>query len=85
MQMSSTHPKFAATSNFDAALTMMISISHFHYPFSIAGNYVHIPASGLERDNSTVPDFYKEDEVKYHGRKNRGVLALDFWKHSNSQ
>lgn len=43
------------------------------------GMYVHAPRSGLEEGVASVPDFYKPDELKYHGKKGqRGVLALNF-------
>ena len=40
------------------------------------GQYSHAPRSGLEADGGKNPDFYKEDELKYHGRKNRGDRKL---------
>ena len=27
----------------------------------------------------SVPDFYKPDELKYHGKKNRGVVTMNFY------
>ena len=41
------------------------------------GKYSHSPRSGIEADNPEEPDFYKEDEIKYHGRKNRGERKLE--------
>lgn len=42
-------------------------------------HYVHVPASGLETGPSSVPDFYKPDELKYHGhRMQRGVTQINF-------
>ena len=41
------------------------------------GKYSHSPRSGIEADNPTEPEFYKEDEIKYHGRKNRGERKLE--------
>ena len=43
------------------------------------GRYSHSPRSGIEADNPSEPDFYKEDEIKYHGRKNRGERKLELW------
>ncbi len=40
---------------------------------------IHASSSGLEKGNASVPDFYRPDELKYHGKKNRGVLALNFF------
>ncbi len=41
--------------------------------------YSHRPASGLERGpDPSIPDFYREDELKYHGKVNRGVDTIDF-------
>jgi hypothetical protein len=42
------------------------------------GAYSHSPASGLETGEPSVPDFYKEDELKYHGKENRGVVSINF-------
>jgi len=44
------------------------------------GSFSHYPLSGLEAgpSNSSEPDFYKEDELKYHGRRNRGVKMINF-------
>ena len=38
--------------------------------------YSHAPRSGIEADNPSIPDFYKEDEFKYHGKINRGDRKL---------
>lgn len=44
-----------------------------------AGKYVHFPKSGLEKDAALVKDFYKPDELKYHGHGDmRGVLSINF-------
>jgi hypothetical protein len=37
----------------------------------------HIPTSGLESGMAGMPDFYKEDELKYHGKVNRGVRQIN--------
>ena len=44
------------------------------------GMYSHSPASGLESkaEEPSQPDFYKDDELKYHGKKNRGVTSINF-------
>ncbi|ODM97332.1 Cell surface glycoprotein 1 [Orchesella cincta] len=43
------------------------------------GEYVHLPKSGLERGKPSVPNFYAQDEIKYHGQsKQRGVRFIDF-------
>ncbi|CAL8142378.1 unnamed protein product [Orchesella dallaii] len=43
------------------------------------GEYVHLPKSGLEREKPSVPNFYAQDEIKYHGQsKQRGVRFIDF-------
>ena len=43
------------------------------------GGYQHRPSSGLERGEPSVRDFYKDDELKYHGRASyRGKFLLDF-------
>ena len=38
--------------------------------------YSHAPRSGIEADNPSIPDFYKEDELKYHGKIHRGDRKL---------
>ena len=43
------------------------------------GNYIHKPASGLEKGKASVPDFYRPDEVKYHGKNNRGHTMVNFF------
>lgn len=41
--------------------------------------FVHFPASGIEKEASSVPDFYKPDELKYHGhRSQRGFTQINF-------
>ncbi|CAG0924291.1 unnamed protein product, partial [Notodromas monacha] len=35
------------------------------------GMYVHSPASGLEQGAASDPDFYRPDEIKYHGKKDQ--------------
>ncbi|CAG0924190.1 unnamed protein product, partial [Notodromas monacha] len=45
------------------------------------GMYVHSPASGLEQGAASDPDFYRPDEIKYHGKKDqRGVISLNFYQ-----
>lgn len=42
--------------------------------------YVHVPASGLETEASTIKDFYQPDELKYHGHQmQRGVAQINFF------
>ena len=45
------------------------------------GEYSHSPKSGLESGAVTpsVPDFYHDDELKYHGKENRGVTSINFY------
>ena len=38
--------------------------------------YSHAPRSGIEADKPSIPDFYKEDELKYHGKIHRGDRKL---------
>lgn len=43
------------------------------------GKYVHFPPSGIEKGEASVKDFYKPDELKYHGqRMQRGVSQINF-------
>ena len=35
--------------------------------------------SGLEIGTAAKKDFYRADELKYHGKKNRGSLRLNFF------
>ncbi|XP_076307349.1 uncharacterized protein LOC143223350 [Tachypleus tridentatus] len=45
------------------------------------GHYVHRPSTGLESGNAKVPDFYKPDEIKYHGHSHqRGKTTLNFYE-----
>lgn len=44
------------------------------------GRYHHSPKSGLEREYASVPDFYRADELKYHGHgTQRGKTTLNFF------
>ncbi len=43
------------------------------------GNYAHRPRSGLERGQASIQDFYRPDEVKYHGKDNRGFSMVNFY------
>ncbi|CAH0551188.1 unnamed protein product [Brassicogethes aeneus] len=43
------------------------------------GKYKHVPKSGVESDNASEKDFYKQDELKYHGHgSHRGAILLNF-------
>ncbi|XP_076320004.1 uncharacterized protein LOC143230387 [Tachypleus tridentatus] len=44
------------------------------------GMYIHRPETGLEAGNAKITDFYRPDEIKYHGHgKQRGKLTLNFF------
>ncbi|QQP49187.1 Teneurin-3, partial [Caligus rogercresseyi] len=45
--------------------------------------YDHRPSSGLEMGFASIPEFYREDHVKYHGKSNRGVDTLNFFAKAN--
>ena len=42
--------------------------------------YTHIPPSGLEAEDASIPDFYRPDELKYHGKRNRGTTSINFYE-----
>lgn len=43
------------------------------------GDYIHSPKTGLDEGRARVLDFYRQDEVKYHGHRNqRGSTTLNF-------
>ena len=44
----------------------------------MTGAFSHSPLSGLETGEPGVPDFYRDNELKYHGRANRGVTTINF-------
>merc|ERR1740128_1126204 len=46
-----------------------------------SGAFSHSPLSGLETEPG-VPDFYRDNELKYHGRANRGVTTINFMQDS---
>ncbi|XP_037068630.1 uncharacterized protein LOC119089932, partial [Pollicipes pollicipes] len=51
-----------------------------------SGDYMHRPKSGLEAGSSSVPNFYRPDEVKYHGSgQQRGVASIDFLEGGSTQ
>lgn len=44
------------------------------------GKYVHNPPSGIEKAKVSVKDFYKPDELKYHGHgSQRGAVTMNFF------
>lgn len=44
------------------------------------GNYIHQPKTGLDQGKAKIVDFYREDEIKYHGHKNqRGKTTINFF------
>lgn len=43
-----------------------------------SGDYSHAVKSALEEGQFMDHDFYKDDQVKYHGNKNRGVHSIEF-------
>jgi hypothetical protein len=57
----------------DAAMTLIWAVGQQ------VGKYVHKPKSGLEVGTAAVEDFYRPDEVKYHGRQNRGFTMANFY------
>ncbi|XP_046426877.1 uncharacterized protein LOC124183003 isoform X4 [Neodiprion fabricii] len=43
------------------------------------GSYVHDPPSGVEKSKVSVKNFYKPDELKYHGHSSqRGFTSINF-------
>ena len=43
------------------------------------GRYVHSPPSALETEAVRIADFYRPDELKYHGKQGqRGVTVITF-------
>ncbi|XP_052758025.1 uncharacterized protein LOC113522394 isoform X2 [Galleria mellonella] len=49
------------------------------------GKYVHSPPSGLEKGSAAVGDFYRQDELKYHGHGGqRGVTRINFFEEEKS-
>ena len=46
------------------------------------GSYNHgvRTPSGLEKGEASIPDFYRLDEVKYHGKLNRGQSMVNFFE-----
>ena len=71
--------KLDATSGFSDA---SIGNEELHVIWAIGQepeNYFHAPRSGLETGDASIPDFYRADELKYHGKKNRGVVRMNFY------
>ncbi|XP_049881200.1 uncharacterized protein LOC126377502 isoform X3 [Pectinophora gossypiella] len=49
------------------------------------GKYVHSPPSGVERGVAAVKDFYRSDELKYHGHGGqRGVASINFFEETKT-
>ena len=42
-------------------------------------DFFHRPDSGLEVGTASNTMFYKPDEIKYHGGRNRGATSLNFF------
>jgi len=42
-------------------------------------DYFHRPGSGIEAGTAKNDRFYKEDELKYHGTRNRGTTRINFF------
>ncbi|XP_015589186.1 uncharacterized protein LOC107264912 isoform X5 [Cephus cinctus] len=50
------------------------------------GKYIHNPPSGVEKSKVSVPQFYKTDELKYHGHKSqRGVATFNFFEEKKKE
>jgi len=50
------------------------------------GRYVHQPPSGLEKAKVSVKDFYKVDELKYHGHgMQRGVATMNLFGETSNR
>ena len=57
--------------------TLQNELTHVIWAFGQGGGkYDHKPKSGLEKGNAFIQDFYRPDEVKYHGKKNSGTQSL---------
>ena len=59
------------------SVPLLITVSMFRQH---SGRYHHAPNSGLESGTPSIPNFYKEDELKYHGKSNRGAVRINFLK-----
>ncbi len=42
-------------------------------------DYFHFPSSGIEAGTVSNERFYKPDEIKYHGTRNRGATSINFF------
>ncbi len=42
-------------------------------------DYFHFPSSGIEAGTVSNERFYKPDEIKYHGTRNRGSTSINFF------
>ncbi|XP_020710533.2 uncharacterized protein LOC105690351 isoform X4 [Athalia rosae] len=50
------------------------------------GKFVHDPPSGIEKSKASVKNFYKPDELKYHGHHSqRGVSSLNFFDENKKE
>lgn len=54
-------------------------LSKFCFRSRVMAFFVFGLRSGLEKGPAAVSDFYRADEIKYHGKKNRGTLSLNFF------
>lgn len=42
-------------------------------------DYNHSPGSGIEAGTARNTMFYRPDEIKYHGSRNRGATTINFF------
>ena len=60
-------------------------LTHVIWAFGqVYPDYFHNPGSGIEAGTARNDRFYKEDELKYHGTRNRGATGINFFGKLNS-
>ena len=55
-------------------------LTHVIWAFGqVFPNYFHRPWSGIEAGTAQNDRFYQEDELKYHGTRDRGATSINFF------
>ena len=58
-------------------------LTHVIWSFGqVFPDYFHRPWSGIEAGTAQNERFYQEDELKYHGTRDRGATSVNFFGES---
>ena len=64
----------------DADHSIENELTHVIWAFGqMYPDYFHRPWSGIEAGTAQNDRFYQEDELKYHGTRDRGATSINFF------